>query len=78
MVIAQEVFSPSANELEWAVRVAIADDIAASERRGAWTLDGSMIDAPVANKARVVLEKAERCGLDIEALREKWKDVRPE
>ncbi|RYP27290.1 hypothetical protein DL768_011276 [Monosporascus sp. mg162] len=74
----QRMFAPSDEEAEWAVRVVIADEKAASSGRGAFTLDGSMIDAPVTGKARVMVEKARRCGLDVDGLRQKWKDQEPE
>jgi citrate lyase subunit beta-like protein len=72
------MFSPSIQEAEWAVRVVIADDKAAARGRGAWTLEGKMIDAPVAGKARSIVKKAERCGLDIPDLMKKWQAQEPE
>ncbi|KAG4438520.1 hypothetical protein IFR05_005994 [Cadophora sp. M221] len=74
----QRAFAPGEKEVEWAVRVVIADGKADGEGRGAWTLDGKMIDVPVVGKARSVVERAERCGFDVEALREKWKGQEPE
>jgi len=74
----QRLFAPGDKEVEWAVRVVVADEKAAKGGRGAWTLDGAMIDAPVTGKARAVVDKAARCGFDVEALREKWKDQDPE
>ncbi|KAI0842218.1 beta subunit of citrate lyase [Hypoxylon sp. FL0890] len=74
----QRLFAPSDKEVEWAVRTTIADEKAAAAGRGAWTLDGAMIDAPVAGKARAIVDKARKCGIDIDALREKWKDQEPE
>ena len=67
-------------ELAWAVRVLIAEDKSAASGRGAFTLDGSMIDAPVVGKARRILELAERAGSGdfIQSLREKHKDQEPE
>lgn len=76
--VCQRVFSPGEAELEWAVRVVVADDKAAEAGRGAWTLDGKMIDAPVVGKARAVVERAGICGIDIEGLKEKWKGQEPE
>ncbi|CAK7271859.1 hypothetical protein SEPCBS57363_004837 [Sporothrix epigloea] len=67
-------------ELAWAVRVLIAEDKSAASGRGAFTLDGSMIDAPVVGKARRILEVAERAGSAdfIQSLREKHKNQEPE
>ncbi|KAI0382002.1 beta subunit of citrate lyase [Hypomontagnella monticulosa] len=74
----QRLFAPSDKEVEWAVRITIADEKAASAGRGAWTLDGQMIDAPVAGKARAIVDKARGCGLDVDGLREKWNGQEPE
>lgn len=76
--VAQRLFAPGVNEVEWAVRVVIADEKAARAGRGAWTLDGTMIDAPVAGKAKAVVQKAENCGMDVASLKEKWKGQEPE
>lgn len=75
---AQRMFAPGPNEVEWAVRVSIADAKAAAAGRGAWTLDGKMIDAPVVGKANAVIAKAKQCDFDVQALRTKWKDQQPE
>lgn len=79
----QGLFAPGEDEIQWSVRVVIADEKAARGRdgaagRGAWTLDGKMIDAPVVGKAKAVVEKARLCGYDMEKMREKWKDQDPE
>lgn len=74
--IAQRAFAPGREEVEWAVRVVVAD--AKAEGRGAWALDGKMIDVPVVKKARAIVERAEMCGFDMKAIEDKWKDQRPE
>ncbi|UNI14732.1 hypothetical protein JDV02_001333 [Purpureocillium takamizusanense] len=74
----QKMFAQAQDEVEWAVRVVVADEKAAASGRGAWTLDGKMIDAPVVGKARSVTARAEQCGFDLPALRNKWKDQQPE
>ncbi len=74
----QEVFSPSAQEAEWAVRVVIADKKADAQGRGAWTLDGKMIDVPVVGKAKAIVAKAELCGLDVKGLQDRFKDEEPQ
>ncbi|CAL3962301.1 hypothetical protein PZA11_000500 [Diplocarpon coronariae] len=76
--VVQKAFAPSASEVEWAVRVVIADEKADRAGRGAWTLDGKMIDVPVVGKARSIVSRADRCGFDVEELREKWKGQEPE
>jgi citrate lyase subunit beta-like protein len=73
-----EIFGPEAEETVWAIRVVIADEKAARSGRGAWTLDGKMIDVPVAHKARAIVTKAEACGVDVSALREEWMHQEPE
>lgn len=76
--VTQSVYSPGQKEVEWAVRVVIADEKADKAGRGAWTLDGKMIDVPVVGKARGIVQKAEACGFDVSAMREKHKDQEPE
>jgi citrate lyase subunit beta-like protein len=73
-----KVFSPELEEVEWAVRVTIAQKKAEEMGKGAWALDGKMIDAPVEGKARAVVKKAELCGFDVKALQEKFKVQAPE
>ena len=76
--IVQKIFAPSEEELEWAVRITVADRKADQEGRGAWTMDGQMIDAPVAGKARTIVSRAGACGMDVESLQQKWRDQQPE
>ncbi|CRJ85844.1 hypothetical protein BN1723_000031 [Verticillium longisporum] len=76
--LVQKLFAPGEKELEWAVRITIADDKASASGRGAWTLDGMMIDAPVSAKARSVVKKAEQCKMDVESVRTKWQGQEPE
>ncbi|KAG8164765.1 hypothetical protein KVR01_005040 [Diaporthe batatas] len=82
--VVQAAFAPSADEVEWSVRVVVADekaskgDRAGESGRGAWTLDGKMIDAPVVGRAKAVVARAERSGFDVGAVRERWKDQKPE
>ena len=76
--ITQRTFAPDEKEVEWAVRVVIADEKAAKQGRGAWTLDGKMIDVPVVGKAKAIVSKAEACGIPVVEWREKWRDQNPE
>jgi citrate lyase subunit beta-like protein len=76
--ICQRVFSPSEEELEWAVRIVIADAKAVEQGRGAWTLDGKMIDAPVVGKAKGIVAKADASGLDIQKVKRDWAEQEPE
>jgi len=76
--VAQRVFSPSEQELTWAVRIVTADEKADKQGRGAWTLDGKMIDVPVVGKARAIVKKAELCGINVEEIQRKWVNQEPE
>ena len=78
VAIAQKTFAPSEEEVIWATRVLIADAKADAQGRGAWTLDGKMIDVPVVGKAKSLVSKAEACGFDVRALKEKWASQEPE
>jgi citrate lyase subunit beta-like protein len=74
----QRLFSPSDQEVEWSTRVVVADEKADKQGRGAWTLDGKMIDVPVVGKAKAIVQKAEICGIDVKSIREKWAHQEPE
>ncbi|KAL8867633.1 MAG: hypothetical protein Q9174_005533 [Haloplaca sp. 1 TL-2023] len=74
----QKAFAPSTDDLRWAVRVITADRKADSLGRGAWTLDGQMIDAPVVGKAKSMARKAEACGMDVKAMQDKGAHQEPE
>ncbi|CAG8932500.1 unnamed protein product [Penicillium salamii] len=76
--VADEIFGPDPAETEWAMRVVVADEKAAKAGRGAWTLDGKMIDVPVAQKAKAIVKKAQACGVDVDALRGEWEHQEPE
>ncbi|KAI9835679.1 MAG: hypothetical protein M1819_001855 [Sarea resinae] len=77
--VAQRVFAPEEAEVEWAVRVLVADEKAGSrDGRGAWTLEGLMIDRPVVERAAGLVRRAELCGIDVGAAMERWKGQEPE
>ena len=78
VAVCHKAFSPGEKELEWAARVAIAYEKASQAGRGAWTLDGKMIDVPVVKKAHAVLKHAEVCDMDVAAVKDRWKDQEPE
>jgi citrate lyase subunit beta/citryl-CoA lyase len=54
-----EIFSPSDAEIEYARRVFEAIETAKKQGKGAISLGGKMIDAPIVERARKVLEAAE-------------------
>jgi citrate lyase subunit beta-like protein len=74
----QKIFSPSQKEVEWAVRITVAQKRAEQLGKGAWAMDGKMIDAPVEGKARAIVKKAELIGFDVASLQDKFKDQQPE
>ncbi|KAL1583871.1 hypothetical protein WHR41_07099 [Cladosporium halotolerans] len=76
--LVQGVFGPEEKEVQWAVRVLICDRKADEQGRGAWTLDGKMIDVPVVGKARAIVAKAEVCGFDVREMWEKFGDEEPQ
>lgn len=78
VAIAQKAFAPSEDEVTWAVRIVIANAKADEQGRGAWTLNGKMIDAPVVGKARSIMSKAEACGMNVASVKENWKSQEPE
>ncbi|KAF1836698.1 beta subunit of citrate lyase [Decorospora gaudefroyi] len=78
VAVCHKAFSPGEKEVELAARIVIADEKASQAGRGAWTLDGKMIDAPVVKKAHAVLKHAEVCEMDVGAVRERWKGQEPE
>ena len=55
--ILNEEFRPSAQEVDHARRVVAAYDKALAEGVGAVTVDGKMIDVPVVERARLLLER---------------------
>src|SRR5260221_103225 len=57
--ILNEEFRPSPNEVDHARRVLAAYDEALSEGVGAVTVDGKMIDVPVVERARLLVEREE-------------------
>ncbi|KAL8708327.1 MAG: hypothetical protein Q9220_006802 [cf. Caloplaca sp. 1 TL-2023] len=76
--VVQNAFAPSETEVQWAVRILVADEKAIEQGRGAWTLDGQMIDAPVVGKAKTIISKAVACGTDVHSVEKQWKDQEPE
>jgi Citrate lyase beta subunit len=60
--IANEVFSPSKEEIEWARRVVEAYEKAVREGRGAISLDGQLVDHVHYRLARRILDFANQLG----------------
>ncbi len=55
--IVNTVYAPSIEEINWAKRVLKALEKAVEEGKGAFSLDGKMIDEPIIKRARKILEK---------------------
>jgi citrate lyase subunit beta / citryl-CoA lyase len=62
VAIVNEIYTPTAEEVARARRVVAAWRGAEREGRGAFTLDGGMVDAPVVATARQMLARARRAG----------------
>ncbi|KAI9802198.1 MAG: hypothetical protein M1825_002918 [Sarcosagium campestre] len=78
VAVVQEGFAPAEQEVLWAARVCVAADKADRGGRGAWGLDGKMVDAPVIGRARAVVGKARACGVDVDQVLKREADVEPE
>jgi citrate lyase subunit beta/citryl-CoA lyase len=56
-------FTPDEEELEWAEAVLAGQERASEESAGAFTVDGQMIDPPLVERARTLIERAEAAGI---------------
>jgi citrate lyase subunit beta/citryl-CoA lyase len=65
IAVLNDGFSPPEAEVAWARRVVAADQAARADGRGAFRLDGRMIDAPVVRRAEEILARA---GLPVSGL----------
>ncbi len=63
VALANAVFRPTDEEIDQARAVVVAADAAAASGRGAYVVDGRMIDAPFEQRARATLAMARRLGL---------------
>lgn len=57
--ILNAAFSPSPAEIDWARKVIAADKVATDEGRGAHTVDGAFVDAPIVARAQAILALAD-------------------
>lgn len=62
VVLANTVFQPSAQEIDFARRVVAAADQAQAQGQGVCVVDGKMIDAPFVLRARNILASENRSG----------------
>ena len=63
VTLANEIYTPSASDVEYAQRVVEASEKAQSEGRGVFTVDGKMVDAPLVAMQQRVLEQARQAGM---------------
>ncbi len=63
VTLANEVFSPTAEEVDRSRRLVDAYEATTGEGRGVMEFEGKMIDPPLLKRARAVLEIASRIGL---------------
>ena len=54
-----EAFTPTADEVAYARKLIAADEKAAAEGRGSFSVDGKMIDIPVIVRARRLIQRSE-------------------
>ncbi|MBE7536459.1 MAG: CoA ester lyase [Anaerolineales bacterium] len=59
---AQEAFTPSDEAIEYAKRIAESFESSQKEGKGAYALDGKMIDMPLLKNAQKVLDRAKAAG----------------
>jgi citrate lyase subunit beta/citryl-CoA lyase len=57
-----EAFTPTAEEVAYALKLIEADRKAAAEGRGSFSVDGKMIDIPVIDRARKLVARHEAIG----------------
>lgn len=67
VTIANEMYTPAADEVEYARRVVSGWQAARAQGLGVFTLDDKMVDAPLVRAQERVLERAQRAGLISEA-----------
>jgi citrate lyase beta subunit len=60
--VAQEAFAPSDSAIEYAKRIVESFEASQKEGRGAYALDGKMIDMPLLKNAQKVLDRAKAAG----------------
>ena len=60
--VVQDAFTPSTKEIDYAKRVVETFEASQREGKGAYALDGKMIDMPLLKNARKVLDRARAAG----------------
>ncbi len=62
VAIVQDAYTPSADAIEYAKRIIESFETSQSEGKGAYALDGKMIDLPLLKNAQKVLDRARAAG----------------
>jgi len=62
VVPVQEAFTPSDSAIEYAERIVVSFESSQKEGKGAYALDGRMIDMPLLKNAQKVLDRAKAAG----------------
>lgn len=62
VAIVQEAYTPSADAIEYAKRIVESFETSQREGKGAYALDGKMIDMPLLKNAQKVLDRAQAAG----------------
>jgi citrate lyase beta subunit len=58
----QEAYTPSSDAIEYAIRIVESFETSQREGKGAYALDGKMIDMPLLKNAQKVLDRAQAAG----------------
>ncbi|MDZ7687335.1 MAG: CoA ester lyase [Halobacteriales archaeon] len=61
--VINDAFTPDEESVEWAERVLEAEREAEEDGKGVYEVDGEMIDAPLVEQARTVMERARAAGI---------------
>lgn len=61
-----KVFSPTSKEIHDALEIVMANEEALEKGLGVFSLNGKMVDAPIVNRAKLVLDQARKAGLSYE------------
>lgn len=76
--LVHSVFTPSAADIEYSVRVLNAYDESVKHNKGVLAVDGKMIDRPIVIRAERTVDKARAAGIKVVLQRDEAKDVQDE
>lgn len=60
--VINDAFTPAPDEIEWAEKVVEGQKQASEAETGVFTVDGQMIDPPLVERARTILDRADAAG----------------